>query len=106
VAILTLHKIADENSVNLRAHNPDTVTSSQYTFTMRMLCILPLSDQEERNQRPLQPLVGLAAAPIHGHSKNKAMDIIKRWQIMLTYRDHTILSYEIAGRTADAVLHV
>jgi len=73
---------------------------------MRMLCILPLNAQEERNQRPLQPLVGLATAPIHGHSSDKAMDIIRRWQIMLTYRDHTVLSYEIAGRSADGILHV
>jgi len=106
VAILTLHKIADENSSNLRARDAEGVNSRQYTYTMRMLCILPLDNQEEQNQRPLQPLVGLATAPIHGHTSDKAMDSIKRWRIMLTYRDHTVLSYEIAGRSALEVLHV
>jgi hypothetical protein len=106
VAILTLHKIADEHSFNLRVRSPEIVNSPQYTYTMRMLCILPSNEQEERNQRPLQPLVGLATAPIHGHSSDRTMDIIKRWRIMLTFRDHTVMSYEIAGRVADEVLHV
>lgn len=109
VAILTLHKIFDENSFNIRSRGTcgtEIHDRPLYTYTMRMLCILPLNDQEERNQRPLQPLVGLATAPIHGHTSDKAMDTIKRWRIMLTYRDHTVLSYEIAGRNAQEVLHV
>lgn len=100
VAILTLHRL-DEGDYTFSSAN-----ARPHTFTMRLLALLPLSEQEEKNQRPLQALVGLATAPISGHTDGRLIGLNKRWKIMLTYRDHTVLSYEIANRSADTVLLV
>jgi hypothetical protein len=93
VAILTLHRL-DENVYSFSGVLADSRPS---TFTMRLLTILPLAEQEERDQRPLQPLVGLAVAPVQGH-----LELVpgrrRIWRIMLTYRDHTVLSYEIYSK--------
>jgi len=63
---------------------------------MKLLTILPRAEQEEQDQRPLQPLVGLAVSPIQGHLQGERCR--RTWRILLTYRDHTVLSYEVRSK--------
>jgi len=83
VAVLTLHQLEP------KPFDPDAIGP---VYTMRLDHLLPFSSQEQRKQRPTQPLVGLAASPLQG---SRGTELSARWRIMLLYQDHTILSYEI-----------
>ncbi|KAI9802805.1 MAG: hypothetical protein M1833_001404 [Piccolia ochrophora] len=74
----------------------------------RLDAILPFDSQELRGVRPYEPLLGIAAAPIQGRQKGstsagigtrrekwKALERTRRYRLMLTYLDGTVLSYEI-----------
>jgi hypothetical protein len=91
VAVLTLHRLDEA----VYSFSSSVLDARPHTFTMRLLTILPLHEQEEQDQRPLQPLVGLAVSPIQGHQRKTGR---RTWRVMLTYRDHTVLSYEIFAK--------
>lgn len=97
VAVLSLHRL-DEKIYSFS----DDLSSRPHTYTMRLETILPLSEQEAQGERPLDALAGLAVAPVRGHEGG----ISKRWRIILTYRDQTVLGYEIASTEANTVLQV
>lgn len=100
VAVLTLHQLDDGVTQGLH--------TQPKLYTMKLAATLPLSDEETSNQRPIAALVGIAAAPMRGHERG-AGPILKEsryWRIMLTYRDLTVLSYEVTRDDFTKVLHV
>ena len=96
----------------------------------RLDCILPTKDQEARGERPGVPLLGMAVGPIQGREMMaessgdggspdgrgreawRAIDGSRRYRLMLTYYDHSVLSYELgrgsrkgpSGQAADELL--
>ncbi|KAI9843785.1 MAG: hypothetical protein M1838_002472 [Thelocarpon superellum] len=85
----------------------------------RVDAILPLPSQERQAIRPLQALLGVAAGPIQGrervadttrseaqsnprllHQHWRRVESRRRYRLMMTYYDGTVLSYEI-GRCRD-----
>lgn len=78
--------------------------------SMRLERVLPTEEQEVKGVRPMQPLVGLAAGPVRGggagagaggdkYAKGDLVGLSK-WRVILMYRDHTMLSYEITRESA------
>lgn len=65
--------------------------TSMSTYAMRINAILPFPDQEDRGERPFCPLMGIAVGPVQGTEGQDQ----RRWRLMMTYYDQTILSYEI-----------
>ncbi|KAB2573135.1 Ribonucleotide reductase transcriptional regulator CRT10 [Lasiodiplodia theobromae] len=63
-------------------------------YGCRMDCILPFRDQEERGDRPLAPLAGIAAGPVQGMLGRQA-DYSRRWRLLMMYVDNSVLSYEL-----------
>lgn len=78
--------------------------------------ILPFKSQEEQGLRPNAPLLGIAAGPIQGRElitegvdgespcgagkdSWRGVESSRRYRLLLTYFDHTVLSYHI-GRFA------
>jgi hypothetical protein len=71
--------------------------SNEPIYYFRLEWLLPFKSQEERGERPLESfLVGLAAGPIQGMLRPPVEGVARRWRIMLTFRDHTVLNYEIS----------
>ena len=86
------------------------------TFAFRLDCILPSVEQEARRERPMVPLLGMAAGPIQGREKEagsggdggspdgrgwepwRAVEGSRRYRLMLYYTDHTVLGYELSRR--------
>ncbi|KAK5109252.1 hypothetical protein LTR62_007234 [Meristemomyces frigidus] len=66
------------------------------TYAMRISAILPFTHQEVKNQRPFQPLHGIAAGPIQG--TEFLPEEQKRWRLLMMYQDHSILGYEISRK--------
>ncbi|MCJ1286514.1 hypothetical protein MMC26_005860 [Xylographa opegraphella] len=67
----------------------------------RLDWLLPFKSQENRGERPEAALLGIAVGPVQGSGPEP-----RRWRLMLTYHDYSVLSYEIGrgeGR-ADEVL--
>ena len=79
---------------------------------MRLDWMLPFKSQEEKGDRPNVPLIGIAVGPIQGrlfatnrpeetlpgeaHSESwRKVEPMRRYRLMLTYLDQTVLSYEI-----------
>ena len=76
--------------------------------------ILPFRSQEEKGVRPNKPLMGIAMGPVQGHETRPdagstlevseggaprprfTKDSSRRFRLLMVYRDHTILSYEIS----------
>ena len=80
---------------------------SKTNFCMRVECILPFEHQEKANQRSCYPLHGIAVGPLQGSEDVKPES--RRWRLMMTYQDHSILSYEIGRkpkRTRDSGVDV
>ncbi|KAI9885468.1 MAG: GTPase activating protein [Watsoniomyces obsoletus] len=85
---------------------------------LRLEHILPTLSQETEGHRPARPLLGFAIGPIQGRERLLGPDHVdvptttprrrqqlwrrveptRRYRLMLTYSDHTVLAYEI-GRT-------
>lgn len=66
-------------------------------------CILPFNSEEDKGLRPRKPLMGMAVGPIQGHgaalpheSPRMGLRPPGRFRLLMTYCDHTILSYEIS----------
>ncbi|SLM36875.1 WD40/YVTN repeat-like-containing domain [Lasallia pustulata] len=86
------------------------------TFAFRLDCILPSVEQEERRERPMVPLLGMAVGPIQGREKKaesggdegspdgkgreawRAVEGSRRHRLLLYYSDHTVLGYELSRR--------
>lgn len=85
VAVMTLHQL--ESSPFTK--NP----KAKPMYAMRLDHILPLRSQERATFRPAVELAGVAAGPIQGRNQG-----VRRWRIMLTYRDHSVISYEVGWR--------
>jgi hypothetical protein len=83
--------------------------------------ILPYESQELEGQRPVNLLLGVAIGPVQGREKVsesagllepstvrnrlqlwRKYERLRRYRLMLTYSDHTVLSYELA-RTSPTV---
>ncbi|KAI9762851.1 MAG: hypothetical protein M4579_000204 [Chaenotheca gracillima] len=94
---------------------------AQYAFRVEWL--LPFLSQEKRSNRPETPLLGIAVAPIQGMEKASDPDDLegsssksnrrqtwrrfepqRRYRLMITYFDGTVLSYEIGRSTAAVVV--
>lgn len=65
-------------------------------------CILPFDSEESKGLRPRKPLMGMAVGPIQGQetalpqeSPRRGPQYPRRFRLLMTYYDHTILSYEI-----------
>ncbi|KAL8896105.1 MAG: hypothetical protein Q9207_007876 [Kuettlingeria erythrocarpa] len=90
-------------------------------FGFRFERFLPLMSQEDENERPRTELLGVAAGPVNRHLLRKQRDGAscdydyayqyvrkreawrefegsRRYRVILYYRDHTVLSYEIGRR--------
>ena len=87
----------------------------QHAF--RLDWILPFKSQEDHDLRPGGPLHGIAVSPIQGQQSRmnedndnvygrprikswRAVEPSRRYRLMLTYYDRSVLSYEI-GRTSE-----
>ena len=76
-------------------------------------CILPFSSEESKGMRPRKPLMGMAVGPVQGHesplpgrSPRMTGERPRRFRLLMTYCDHTILSYEISRPEEDGDLIV
>ena len=93
-----------------------TMTRWHDEYGYRIECILPTKTQEEQGQRPDKELIGVAIGPIQGHeeppSAGSRLDVSeeaperakvqsRRFRLMLTYYDHTVLTYEISRRSGE-----
>ncbi|KAI9813832.1 MAG: hypothetical protein M1827_003622 [Pycnora praestabilis] len=88
-----------------------TISSEHFAF--RVDLIVPFESQECENLRPHCPLLGIAVGPIQGKDMLSLADsrfdssagIIerKRFRLLLTYYDHTILSYELERPQEDII---
>lgn len=76
----------------------------------RVEWLLPFRTQEIDGQRPKRALLGIAVGPVQGYwqtfgftkAEDRALDGTRRFRLMLTYNDSTILSYEIWRPIADS----
>ena len=81
------------------ALKPNPMTKNplcQLIYTFRVDWLLPFASQERQGQRPIAELVGIAAAPVQG-TEGSRQTRPRRWRLLLTYRDHTVLAYELGG---------
>ncbi|CAD6579299.1 MAG: hypothetical protein ASARMPREDX12_009120 [Alectoria sarmentosa] len=76
-------------------------------------CILPSSSEEGKGLRPRKPLMGMAVGPVQGQEKALPQDSPRmgaghprRFRLLMTYCDHTILSYEISRPNGEESLLV
>ncbi len=90
-----------------------TRMASTKTLAFRLDAILPFHSQEVLGHRPDLPLLGIAVGPIqgrelvlgsgesgssHGNDREESwrgVESSRRYRLMLTYYDHTVLSYEL-----------
>jgi len=74
-------------------------------YSFRMEWLLPTAEQEERGERPETMLIGLAASPVQGMLGEREQGRPRKWRLLLTYADHSVLSYEICGAQDDVDSH-
>lgn len=67
------------------------------TCCLRLDHVLPSKEQEEKGERPLARLVGLAVGPVQGMMEGEGR---RRWRVVLTYADRSTLIYELGGEGA------
>jgi hypothetical protein len=66
---------------------------------IRIECILPKQSDEEEHRHPIRPLYGMALGRIPNGSDEKGRAMLpKRYRLMLHYKNHCILSYEISRK--------
>lgn len=99
--------------------NVTTKKPKENKFGFRFERFLPLMSQEDDSKRPKTELLGVAVGPIarhllkrsdglddddcgYGHVRRrepwKEFEGSRRYRVILYYRDHTVLSYEIGRR--------
>lgn len=64
-------------------------------YVSRMEWLLPTAEQENNAERPETKLIGLAASPIQGMLGEREQGRPRKWRLLMTYVDHSVLSYEI-----------
>lgn len=83
--------------------------------SFKIEAILPYESQEKKDVRPEYQLVGMAISPVQGQQARAPYEELfapfspplhkergtRRWRLMMTYMDHTILSYEISRPRGD-----
>ncbi|KAF1810993.1 hypothetical protein P152DRAFT_515401 [Eremomyces bilateralis CBS 781.70] len=96
----------------LRESNADAKLQARYAgwegtktvYGFRLDHILPFASQEEKCERPEHILIGIAVGPIPGSGWQREPghtpsglhgNGCKRWRLILTWMNHSILSYEI-----------
>ncbi|KAF7193150.1 putative WD repeat-containing protein C27B12.05 [Pseudocercospora fuligena] len=94
--VLSLTKLS--KSARYPSQLQDVKSEKKTKYAMRVERIVPFASQEEQMERPFAPLLGIATGPIQG--TEHLPDEQKRWRLMLTYADHSILSYEISRRSS------
>ena len=70
---------------------------------MRLDWVLPFASQEARGERPSTLLIGVAVSPIQGREFSPegrscgtaSREQGGRWRLILTYKDNSVLSYEL-----------
>ena len=97
VAIFTLTR----KTVQAEGKRPEVTE----VCAMRLDWVLPFHSQDVENKRPLTVLVGVAVSPLVvpgreftdgvGSYGSRARHQSDRWRLILTYADHTVLSYEL-----------
>lgn len=104
VALITLTKASK------RLH----LTKVRYGF--RVECVLPRKQDEEKNMRPECTLIGVAVSPVP-HRPGRGLVLRPRhkmgsdgvviYRLMMHYKDHTILMYDIArGKEEEGALMI
>lgn len=83
-------------------------------FGFRLEWLLPFRTQEDAGKRPDVALLGMAIGPVQGCGRMSSSSTdepryqkgfvngTRRYRLILTYYDHTILSYEIRRSVADS----
>lgn len=75
-------------------------TPGRDIYTFRLDHMLPFASQERKGQRPFRMLCGLAAGPIQGEIGANNTGKPRRWRLLLTYKDRSVLSY-VLGKAKD-----
>jgi hypothetical protein len=66
---------------------------------IRIECILPKESDEKVHRHPVRPLYGMALGRIPDGSNEKGRAILpKRYRLMLHYKNHCVLSYEVSRK--------
>ena len=77
------------------------VPSAESYYAFRMDWLLPTAEQEEKGERPETMLIGIAASPVQGMFGKWEEGKPRKWRLLLTYADHSVLSYEISSSEDD-----
>ena len=110
-------------TVNAAEPSSSSSSSSSSSCGFRLEHILPYASQELAGHRPNLPLLGIAVGPVQGRERAidgpgketanptrkrkelwRHVETFRRHRLMLTYYDHTVLSYEI-GRMGTSLDH-
>jgi len=89
--VVSLTKL--KSTARYPAHMREGLGPAKTNYAMRIDCTLPFAEQEKEMLRPFAPLHGIAVGPIQG--TEGLLPERKRWRLLMMYRDHTVLSYEI-----------
>ena len=73
------------------------VPSAESYYVFRMDWLLPTAEQEEKGERPEMMLIGIAASPVQGMLGQWEEGRSRKWRLLLTYADHSVLSYVISS---------
>ena len=65
--------------------------------------LLPTAEQEEKGERPETMLIGIAASPVQGMLGQWEEGRSRKWRLLLTYADHSVLSYEISSEDDESL---
>lgn len=92
-----------------------TYWRSEQQFGFKIEATLPYKSQEDRGIRPEVPLMGMAISPVQGQelepeTQSGSPEIPaltlkgspRRYRLLMTYYDHSVLSYEISRSTSNA----
>jgi hypothetical protein len=82
VALLTLTRLSDRESL------------AGPIVSFRLDAVLPTNEQLAFRANSLNPLLGIAAAPVQAEGVTR--DTAKRWRLILHFFDHSIMSYELS----------
>ncbi|KAI5466077.1 hypothetical protein BGZ63DRAFT_347252 [Mariannaea sp. PMI_226] len=78
-----------------RMRTPVDTPQGAWHHGFRVERILPTKEDEDRHRKYLRPLHGMAMGPMQGDSGSSAA-FPRKYRLMLHYRNHDIVSYEIS----------
>jgi hypothetical protein len=79
------------------------VPSAESYYAFRIDWLLPTAEQEEKGERPEMMLIGIAASPVQGMLGQWEEGKPRKWRLLLTYADHSVLSYEISSEDDEGI---